>query len=102
MATRDVQLEWDWDSKTFDVFLSHKITDAKDVVLTWYNALAALGYVPFLDRLSLDAVENIPRYVQETVTFAIAVTANLWQSYWCAVELITAVDWHMQGHQVLC
>ena len=51
-----VTLEWDWDSKTFDVFLSHKITDAKDVVLTWYNALTALGYNPFLDRLSLDAV----------------------------------------------
>jgi len=92
-----VTLEWDWDSKTFDVFLSHKITDAKDVVLTWYNALTALGYNPFLDRLSLDAVENIPQYVRETVTFAIAVTANLWQSYWCAVELITAIDWHMQG-----
>ena len=46
------------------------------MVLTWYNALSALGYNPFLDRLSLDAVENIPQYVRETVTFAIAVTAG--------------------------
>ena len=87
----------DWDTKVFDVFLSHKITDAKDIVLTWYNALSALGYHPFLDRLSLDAVENIPKYVEQTVTFAIAVTSNLWQSYWCAVELIKAVQLHMGG-----
>uniref|UniRef100_A0A7S3BTB0 TRP C-terminal domain-containing protein n=1 Tax=Haptolina ericina TaxID=156174 RepID=A0A7S3BTB0_9EUKA len=93
----EVTLEWDWDTKVFDVFLSHKITDAKDIVLTWYNALSALGYHPFLDRLSLDAVENIPKYVEQTVTFAIAVTSNLWQSYWCAVELITAVQLHMAG-----
>ena len=92
-----VTLEWDWDEKQFDVFLSHKITDAKDVVLTWYNALLATGYSPFLDRLSLDAVENIPQYVKQTVTFVVAITSNLWQSYWCAVELITAVEWHTSG-----
>ena len=28
-------------------------------MLTWYNALHALGYNPFLDRLSLDAVVAI-------------------------------------------
>jgi len=93
----EVNLKWDWETKQFDVFLSHKITDAKDIVLTWYNALSALGYNPFLDRLSLDAVEKIPEYVTNTVTFAIAVTANLWQSYWCAVELLTAADVHMEG-----
>ena len=27
----DVTLAWDWTSKVFDVFLSHKVTDAKDV-----------------------------------------------------------------------
>lgn len=97
IAPSDVRLHWDWNAKIFDVFLSHKITDAKDVVLTWYNALSALGYHPFLDRLSLDAVENIPGYVRDTVTFAIAVTSNLWQSYWCAVELITATQWHAEG-----
>ena len=30
-----VVLEWDWTTKVFDAFLSHKITDAKDIVLTW-------------------------------------------------------------------
>ena len=93
----EVELAWAWDLKVFDVFLSHKITDAKDIVLTWFNALSALGYHPFLDRLSLDAVENIPLYVEQTVTFGIAVTSNLWQSYWCAIELITAVQLHMAG-----
>ena len=29
-------------------------------MLGWYNTLTALGYHPFLDRLSLDSVENIP------------------------------------------
>ena len=66
-------------------------------MLTWYNALHALGYNPFLDRLSLDAVEKIPQYVRETVTVIIAVTANLCHSYWCAVELCTAVDLHAEG-----
>ena len=92
-----VTLAWDWDEKQFDVFLSHKITDANNVVLTWYNALSATGFSPFLDRLSLDAVENIPQYVKQTVTVVIAITANLWQSYWCAVELIEATKWHAAG-----
>ena len=34
----EVELSWDWNTKVFDSFLSHKITDAKDIVLTWYNA----------------------------------------------------------------
>ena len=83
--------------KKFDQFLSHKISDAKDVVLTWYNALSALGHNPFLDRLSLDAVENIPKYVEQSVTVVIAVTSHLWQSYWCAVELCHAVQHHADG-----
>ena len=90
-------LGWDWKQKSYDVFLSHKITDAKDVVLTWYNAFSALGYNPFLDRLSLDAVENIPKYVEQTVTFIVAVTSNLHESYWCAKELAVAVDLHADG-----
>ena len=87
----------DLDSKKFDVFLSHKIADAKDVVLTWYNALAALGYKPFLDRISLDAVEKIPEYVKQSMTVVIALSANYFESYWCAVELCTAVELHAQG-----
>jgi hypothetical protein len=66
-------------------------------VLTWYNALSALGHNPFLDRLSLDAVDNIPKYVEQSVTIVIAVTSNLWQSYWCAVELCNAVMHHADG-----
>ena len=92
-----VELEWDWKTKVFDAFLSHKITDAKDVVLTWYNALSALGYFPFVDRLNLDAVENIPTYVEQTATFVIAVTSNLFVSYWCGVELCKACDLHAEG-----
>ena len=56
-----------------------------------------MTYKPFLDRLSLDKVENIPRYITETATVLIAVTTNLFQSYWCAVELCKAVDCHGQG-----
>ena len=93
----EVELEWDWETKKYDVFLSHKITDAKDIVLTWYNALSALGYHPFLDRLSLDSVEKIPDYVKETATFVITLTRNLFESYWCAVELCTAALLHEEG-----
>ena len=81
-------------SKVFDQFLSHKITDAKDVVLTWYNAMGACGFNPFLDRMNLDRVENIPMYVEQTCTFVLAITANLYGSYWCMVELMNAVDLH--------
>ena len=104
-ATYDgLTLQWDWSTKVFDVFLSHKVTDAKDVVLAWYNTFSALGYKPFLDRLNLDAVENIPTYVEQTATVVIAVTANLWQSYWCSVELCTAVELHAAGklNVILC
>ena len=40
----EMELKWDWSTKTFDVFLSHKITDAKDIVLGWYNTLSAMTY----------------------------------------------------------
>ena len=93
----DVTLEWDWEEKVFDVFLSHKVTDAKDVVLTWYQALDALGFSTFIDRFCLDSVEKIPQYVEQTATVVIAVTSNLWQSYWSAVELCTAVELHRDG-----
>ena len=42
----EMELKWDWGAKTFDVFLSHKITDAKDIVLSWYNTLSAMTYKP--------------------------------------------------------
>ena len=42
----EIELSWDWNTKTFDVFLSHKITDAKDIVLGWYNTLSAMTYTP--------------------------------------------------------
>eukprot|EP00966_Prymnesium_polylepis_P212906 4930999-Prymnesium_polylepis.2 len=97
LTPSEVKLSWDPGAKRYDQFLSHKISDAKDVVLTWYNALSALGHEPFLDRLSLDAVDKIPTYIQQSVTVVVAVTANLWQSYWCAVELCTAVHHHADG-----
>jgi len=93
----DLVVQWDWSTKVFDVFLSHKITDAKDIVLTWYNALAALDYHPFLDRLSLDMVDNIPTFVEETVTFLVALTSHLFESYWCGVELCRACELHGEG-----
>eukprot|EP00327_Prymnesium_parvum_P015384 CAMPEP_0113291852 /NCGR_PEP_ID=MMETSP0008_2-20120614/34296_1 /TAXON_ID=97485 /ORGANISM="Prymnesium parvum" /LENGTH=1239 /DNA_ID=CAMNT_0000143845 /DNA_START=65 /DNA_END=3784 /DNA_ORIENTATION=+ /assembly_acc=CAM_ASM_000153 len=89
-------MQWDWKEKVFDQFLSHKITDAKDIVLTWYNAMSACGFNPFLDRMSLDRVENIPLYVKQTCSFIIAVTSHLYESYWCMVELMNAVDLHAE------
>ena len=67
-------------------------------------ALTLTRYKPFLDRLSLDKVENIPRYITETATVLIAVTTNLFESYWCAVELCKAVECHAQGtlNIILC
>eukprot|EP00966_Prymnesium_polylepis_P163969 3791270-Prymnesium_polylepis.1 len=100
LVPSEFTLYWDvrdMKDKQYDQYLSHKITDAKDVILSLYNALSALGHAPFLDRISLDAVDMIPEYVEQAVTFVIAVTSNLWQSYWCAVELCTAVVLHRNG-----
>ena len=71
-----VTLGWDWDTKTFDVFLSHKITDAKDVVLTWYNALSALGYNPFTIVCSCRG-ERHAKIISKTCSAEIAQTADL-------------------------
>ena len=59
--------------------------------------LTLTRYKPFLDRLSLDKVENIPRFITETATVLVAVTTNLFESYWCAVELCKAVECHANG-----
>ena len=74
------------------------------LTLTLTLALSLTRYKPFLDRLSLDKVENIPRYITETATVLIAVTTHLFESYWCAVELCKAVECHAQGtlNIILC
>ena len=89
-------MDWDWDRKVYDMFLSHKITDAKDIVLTWYNAMSANGFHPFLDRINLDRVDNIPMFVEQTCNFIIAITKNLYVSYWCALldaHISSVTDW---------
>ena len=58
------------------------MSDAKDIMLTWYNALSALGYNPFLDRLSLDSVEHIPKHIERSATVVVALTRHLFESYW--------------------
>ena len=47
--------------------------------------------------MSLDCVEKIPQYVRQTAAVVIALTANLFDSYWCAVELCAAVELHAEG-----
>ena len=57
------------------------------LALTLTLTLALTRYKPFLDRLSLDKVENIPRFITETATVLVAVTTNLFESYWCGLGL---------------
>ena len=42
-------------------------------------------------------MENIPDHIEETATIVIALTRNLFDSYWCAVELCTAARLHEDG-----
>ena len=57
------------------------------LALTLTLTLTLTRYKPFLDRLSLDKVENIPQFITETATVLIAVTTNLFESYWCGLGL---------------
>ena len=57
------------------------------LALTLTPTLTLTRYKPFLDRLSLDKVENIPRFITETATVLVAVTTNLFESYWCGLGL---------------
>ena len=57
------------------------------LALTLTLTLTLTRYKPFLDRLSLDKVENIPRFITETATVLVAVTTNLFESYWCGLGL---------------
>ena len=57
------------------------------LALTLILTLTLTRYKPFLDRLSLDKVENIPRFITETATVLVAVTTNLFESYWYGLGL---------------
>ena len=54
--------------------------------------------------LALALTLPLTRYITETATVLIAVTTNLFESYWCAVELCKAVECHAQGtlNIILC
>ena len=80
----------------FDVFLSHKAIDAAEHCLVLYKVLSARGYVPFLDRICLDDVESIPKYVAASRTIVMVLTSAYFDSYWCMREVIAAVELHAQ------
>ena len=87
----------EWVDKEFDFYLVHRVDECRDVALQVLNGLVALGHIPYLERLGLESAELSRPAIERAVTCVILLTSQLFESYWCAVELIAAVELHAQG-----
>uniref|UniRef100_A0A7S3QWI4 TIR domain-containing protein n=2 Tax=Dunaliella tertiolecta TaxID=3047 RepID=A0A7S3QWI4_DUNTE len=79
----------------YDVFLSHKRSDAADFARALYNLLVLRGIRTFLDyeyeeELQLDG--GLAQIVSHCRNFIFVLTDNVLQSDWCKQELQSAAD----------
>ncbi|KAF5831870.1 armadillo-type protein [Dunaliella salina] len=81
--------------KTYDVFLSHKRTDAKDFARALYNLLVLRGVSAFLDfeyQEELQLETGLSKLVASCRNFVFVLTDNVLASKWCLQELEAALD----------
>ncbi|KAF5833528.1 hypothetical protein DUNSADRAFT_10142 [Dunaliella salina] len=79
---------------TYDVFLSHKRSDAKDFARALYNLFVLRGVTTFLDfeyREELQLEGGLEKLVQSCRNFVFVLTDNVLDSHWCMQELPAAV-----------
>mmetsp|Transcript_3735 Transcript_3735/g.10146 ORF Transcript_3735/g.10146 Transcript_3735/m.10146 type:complete len:515 (-) Transcript_3735:1905-3449(-) len=72
--------------KTYDVFLSHKRTDAKDFARALYNLLVLRGISAFLDfeyQEELQLETGLSKLVASCRNFVFVLTDNVLASKWC-------------------
>ena len=96
----EVSLSRRWDGeggKEYDIYLCHKLDEGCKTALSLYNGLSMLHYKPYLGRLGLSSDAEIREAMRASGTFVILLTGGIVESYWCALELITAVELHEQG-----
>ena len=79
-------------SKRYDVFLSHKQTDAKDFARALHTMLTLRRYKAFLDMEFDGSLDTLEEYVASSSVFAFILSENVLDSPWCVAELTAAVD----------
>jgi hypothetical protein len=77
----------------FDVFLSHKRTDAKDFARALYNLLDVRGIRSFLDYEYREELSRLEDIVGQCTNFVFVLTDNIFDSKWCLIELEAAVKY---------
>ncbi|PNH10425.1 hypothetical protein TSOC_002822 [Tetrabaena socialis] len=75
----------------YDVFLSHKRTDARDFARALWNLLVSNGYTAFLDFEYKQELGSLGDVVGRCSTFIFVLTDNVFKSEWCIKELKAAV-----------
>ena len=79
-------------TKRYDVFLSHKQTDAKDFARALHTMLTLRRYKAFLDMEFDGSLDTLQEYVSSSSVFAFILSENVLDSPWCVAELTAAVD----------
>ena len=77
---------------SYDVFLSHKRTDAKDFARALYNLLVLRGLKTFLDYEFRSELNDLAKIVSRCKNLIFVLTDNVLESEWCLKELESAVD----------
>ncbi|KAG2431727.1 hypothetical protein HXX76_009223 [Chlamydomonas incerta] len=79
------------DPPLYDVFLSHKRTDARDFARALWNLLVSNGYTVFLDFEFKQELGSLEEMVGRCTHFLFIMTDNVFKSEWCIKELVAAV-----------
>ena len=76
----------------YDAFLSHKRSEAQDIVSRVHDKLVDDGYRAFIDRNDLVELPSLKLAVRDTGTFVAFLTPNYFKSAWCCLEVCQAVE----------
>ena len=66
----------------FDAFLSHKRSEAQDIVARVHDRLTDLGYRAFIDRNDLIELPSLKLAVRDTATLVVFLTPAYFASAW--------------------
>jgi hypothetical protein len=81
--------------KRYDIFLSHKQSDAKDFVRALHTMLTVHGYRCFLDVEFDGELGSLGEIVGQSGQLLFVLTDKVLESPWCIMELRAAVEHHV-------
>ena len=76
----------------YDAFLSHKRSEAQDIVARVHDRLSGFGYRAFIDRNDLIELPSLKLAVRDTQTLVVFLTPAYFASAWCCLEFVEAVS----------